>query len=128
MRKVMRKAGKFFTPEEHEEVIRHFEAASLCYHALSEESHRRGVFLYRWTPKNHALVHIYLDCFNINPRRTTCYQDEDMVGRMKRIYNGCHPDTAPMRSLQRYIIVIGLRWTAEILFLRLAEHDAQRDQ
>ena len=117
---VMRKAGKFFRPEEKEEVGKHFEQALLCYHALSEESHRQGRYLYRWTPKNHALVHIYLDFFNINPRKTHCYQDEDMVGRMKRTYNGCHQNTAPLRSLQRYLIMVGLRWTAEILAIRLA--------
>ena len=117
---VMRGAGKFLQPEERRQLKEHFENALLCYHALSSESQSKGEHLYRWTPKHHALVHIYMDLFHFNPRKQHCYQDEDMVGRMKRVYNGCHQNTAPLRSLQRYLLMVGLRWTSEIVALRLA--------
>ena len=45
--------------------------------------------------------------------------DEDQVGRMKRLYQGCHANTAPLQSIWRYIVVQGLRWTEEIRLLRL---------
>ena len=39
-----------------------------------------------------------------------CYTDEDMVGRMKKLYNACHARTAPMRAMQRYSMLQALRW------------------
>jgi len=118
----MRGAGKFLQPEERRQLKEHFENALLCYHALSSESLHKvpREHLYRWTPKNHALVHIYMDFFHFNPRKQHCYQDEDMVGRMKKVYNGCHQNSAPLRSMQRYLLMVGLRWTSEIVALRLA--------
>ena len=55
----------------------------------------------------------------INPRRVTCMLDEDMVGRMKRIYVRCHGKTAPKRALQRYQIVVCIRWWDMLATLRL---------
>ena len=63
--------------------------------------------LYKLIPKFHALTHYYDT--RLNPRRVTCYQDEDMVGRMKKIYVRCHGNTAPRASLQRYRVMIGIR-------------------
>ena len=45
--------------------------------------------------------------------------DEDMVGRMQRIYIRCHGTTAPTRALQRYQIVVGIRWWAMIGKIRI---------
>ena len=41
-------------------------------------------------PKFHALSHIAYDNGGVNPRQVHCYQDEDMVGKLKRIYLRCH--------------------------------------
>jgi hypothetical protein len=118
--RVMRRAGKFLKADEREALMNHFENALISYNALAVESAAAGVKLYPVVPKHHAMVHIAFD-FSLNPRRTSCYLDEDMVGRCKRLYNGCYGGhTAPKRSLQRYIIMIGLRWTAAIRRLRLA--------
>ena len=38
----------------------------------------------------------------------------------KRIYNGCHASSAPRRSLERYVIIVGLRWTAALRRFRIA--------
>ena len=120
----MRGAGKFLTRDERSALIDRTEKALLAYNALAVESYDADVALYEVKPKHHALLHLAID-FGLNPRRTSCYLDEDMVGRAKRIYVGCHGLSAPKRSLQRYIIIIGLRWTAAIRKLRLAQ--ARRD-
>ena len=47
-----------------------------------------------------------------NPRRSCCYKDEDMVGKMKRIVRKGHASTAAHRALELYIILVGARrWT-----------------
>ena len=116
---VMRKAGKFLDLNQRNQLIDHFENALLAYNWLSTWAERNFLKLYPMKPKIHALQHIAMD-FGLNPRRTTCMLDEDMVGRAKRIYNGCHSDSAPYRSLQRYLIIVGLRWTAALRRVRLA--------
>ena len=35
----------------------------------------------------------------VNPRRITCYADEDMIGRVKRIVQKCHGGNAGRRGL-----------------------------
>ena len=67
-------------------------------------------------PKFHAPIHYY-DA-RLNPRRVTCYQDEDMVGRMKKIYVHTHGKTAPKAALLRYWVVIGIRWNDLMVELR----------
>lgn len=116
---VMRLAGKFITGDQRASLVDHFESAFTAYNALSERCRIRRQKLYKQIPKGHALMHLAFD-FPTNPRRTACMQDEDMVGRAKRLYNGCHGKSAPKRSLQRYLIFIGLRWTKELRRLRLA--------
>jgi hypothetical protein len=54
-----------------------------------------------------------------NPRAKTCYQDEDMVGRVKEIYSSTHGATAVLRTIQRYCIIVGLRWQHEMNLMRM---------
>ena len=56
-------------------------------------------------------------CF-VNPRRVTCYADEDMVGRMKRIIRTCHGATAGRMCMHRYAILVGVRWWTRLQELR----------
>ncbi len=66
---------------------------------------------WRLIPKAHALMHIACDSCMGNPRVAHCYQDEDFIGRVKRLYVACHGKTAPQRALQRYALgtALGLR-------------------
>ncbi len=64
------------------------------------------------TPKAHALWHIAHHSAMGNPRVAHCYQDEDFVGVVKRIYRSCHGRSAPLRVLQRYCMGISLQLTA----------------
>lgn len=114
----MRQAGKFLTTAQRQGLTQHFEGALLAYSWLSSWAAGAGFNLYPEKPKMHALLHIAMD-FGVNPRRTVCMLDEDMVGRAKRIYDACHGGSAPKRSLQRYMIIIGLRWTAALRRFRV---------
>ena len=95
-----------------------FEDALLASNALAASSIEAGRPLWKLLPKHHALTHIAYDNGGVNPRWVSCYPDEDMVGRMKRIYQRCHGSTAPERSLSRYVILLGMRWQAYALAIR----------
>jgi hypothetical protein len=77
---------------------------------------------YRWhiVPKCHMATHLAFDfaATGVNPRRVTCYADEDMVGRVKKIVERCHGSTAPVTSLHRYSILVGTRWWTRLAELR----------
>ena len=103
-----RRAGRFLTPAQHSTLCTHIETALVNYNALASESLNEGSYLYKCIPKMHAATHVY--DVRTNPRRTHCYADEDMVGKLKKIYNACHGASAPMRALQRYCILVGMRW------------------
>lgn len=115
--RICRTAGRHFTPAQHRQFCAALEAALVCYNALAVEAGALKKKNWKLLPKHHAATH-YFD-LPLNPRRVACNQDEDMVGRMKRIYISCHGATAPNRSLQRYAIVQCLRWFAELHYLRL---------
>ncbi len=51
-----------------------------------------------------------LDNAGTNPRKVSCYLDEDVVGRMKRLYVRCHPATAPATALMRYTVLVAMHW------------------
>ena len=108
--KLCRKAGRFLKRREHDRLCTHTENWLCAYNALAEESLVDGTYLYKITPKFHAATHVY--DVPTNPRAVHCYADEDMVGRMKKIYNGCHGLSASKRSIQRYAMVVCLRWWA----------------
>ena len=107
---IQRRSGRHLLPEAQFELAAAMEQALLAYNALAREAIAHNIKLWRIRPKHHAMTHIAYDHGGTNPRRVSCYQDEDMVGRMKRIYVMCHGKTAPYTSLLRYTILCGLRW------------------
>ncbi len=107
---IQRGSGRHLTPEAQIKLAAAMERALCAYNALAVEAIGANVRLWRLTPKHHAMTHIAYDNGGTNPRKVSCYLDEDMVGRMKRIYMMCHGRTAPSTSLRRYIILCGLRW------------------
>ena len=114
--KSLRRAGRFLTVAQHDLFCSQLELALVSYNALAAESLELETNLYKEVPKMHAATHHYDS--RTNPRRTHCYPDEDMVGRLKTVYNACHGGTAPVRALQRYCISVGLRWWVALHELR----------
>lgn len=105
----LRRNGRFLTDASGDEVAQHTEDALLCYNALAVSSFEDGSTRWPLVPKFHALTHIMYDHMGVNPRSTHCYADEDMVGRVKRIYIQCHANSAPKRTLERYALYACLR-------------------
>ena len=71
-------------------------------------------------PKAHMTTHMAYDFApqGRNPRRITCYPDEDMVGKVKTIVEACHGKTAADRALFRYGILVCTRWWTWLLIER----------
>ena len=107
---ICRRAGRYFTDEEQDTFSKHMQTSLRCCNALAAEALRLSKRNWKMVPKFHALQHIISDFGNLNPRRVHCYADEDMVGKMKRIFVKCHASTASVRSLERYAILMCLRW------------------
>ena len=114
--RICRRAGRYFTAEQHAEFCGWLEVGLRSANELAAVALMRKWELYKLIPTFHALTHYYDT--RLNPRRVTCYQDEDMVGRMKKIYVRCHGKTAPRASLQRYRVMIGIRWNDFMAQLR----------
>ncbi len=92
-------AGRFLTA--HESAVAEGHAwAALEALAKLVELHPDGPWAFQ--PKAHALLHLARDSAMANPRASHCYQDEDFVGRMKKVYTSCHGRTAPRGAIQRY--------------------------
>ena len=111
---VWRDAGRFLSQGQAEAAAKHCEKALEALAALCA-AHPNGPW--HVVPKAHSLTHMAYDNALCNPRASHCYQDEDFVGRMKRIYSRCHGVTAPMRATQRYAIHTALRLSARLQLL-----------
>ena len=94
--------------------------ALLCANYLCNEAAGNGKSLWHITPKFHMAIHLAYDfaAEGVNPRRVTCYADEDMVGRMKKIVSKCHGKSAGKTCLDRYTILVGTRWWTRLAVLR----------
>lgn len=96
------------------------EAGLLHMHALAAEASGNGLFFWHLTPKCHMATHLAYDFLisGVNPRRTTCYADEDMVGRCKKIVQKSHGKTAARSLVLRYAILVCTRWWTKLRELR----------
>ena len=74
-----------------------------------------GLYLYRPIPKWHYLEHVIEHAVrtNINPAVFSCWGDESFLARVKALGVKCHGGTMLQRSLQRYLLMLGLRWRRE---------------
>jgi hypothetical protein len=113
---IMRGGSRWLNFDERQQLSRKMCDALTAYVALSVVFEDRK--LYHPIPKLHMAEHMATD-YPCNPRATTCYQDEDMVGRVKSIYSSTHGATAVLRTIQRYCVIVGLRWQHEINLMRM---------
>ena len=134
---VMRAHGRFLDPTASAALRKCLGEALELYGALAASAAQA----HRWKllPKHHALTHLAYDNAGVNPRWAHCYLDEDMVGKLKRIYIRCHgasasvcnhagfaptcdrarlerrrgagaEATAGLRGLQRYRLAVAIMW------------------
>ncbi len=116
MDRVWTQAPRFMSLAQVDAAALHCERAVTALAALVAEQPAEGPW--HLIPKVHALTHLAYDGAMGNPRASHCYQDEDFVGRAKRIYVRCHGRTAPLRAAQRYAMHAALRLTARLELLR----------
>lgn len=107
---VMRAAGRHLNPSQRAALALKTQKALAIYGWLHQDARARGVPLWGILPKHHAWGHMAFDNAGTNPRKVSCYIDEDIVGRMKRLYIKCHGSTAPRRSLERYVLLQCMHW------------------
>ena len=108
--RAMRRARRHLKPTEQNQLARHLEAALKCYGWLHGQARSAGIPLWKLIPKHHAMTHIAFDTLGVNPRHVQCYLDEDMVGKFKKLYIACHARSAPLRSLERYVLGQAMHW------------------
>ena len=115
--------NRFMPPAAVEALSDAVESGLLCYNALAIEAVALGRLLYVVKPKFHMLTHMCYDqAKEANPRTVSCYGDEDMLGKIKRLMSRAHGLTAGKRSVLRYVIMKGVRmW-------RWLRRDVFRDQ
>ncbi len=106
---VYSRQGRFLSLDQESQAQQHCTRALQALVELSK-LHPEGPW--RVIPKCHALHHIAWDSAMSNPRQQHCYQDEDFIGLVKRMYVRCHGATAPVRVIQRYMMGMALQLAA----------------
>ena len=112
--------GRFLPVASRVAAADYMEKALLHLNRLHGEALEKREFIWHISPKSHMATHMVYDftAEGVNPRRVTCYADEDMVGRVKRIVQQCHGTTAGTRAIERYVILVGTRWWTRLAKLR----------
>lgn len=59
------------------------------YARLAFEANQQGELLWSMVPKHHMLWHFARKAWCLHPRRGACYSDEDFMGVVKRLVQGC---------------------------------------
>jgi hypothetical protein len=111
---------RWLPANDRDELARSMEGALVGLNALCTAALAGNKFLWHIVPKCQMATHLAYDfaAAGLNPRITTCYADEDMIGRVKRIVNKCYGGSAGRRTLQIYAILVGARCWKRLAQLR----------
>ena len=83
---ICRKNGRFLSRQAQREIALAVQTSCVAYNSLALESWILGKTLYKLVPKMHMYTHMGYDmAMHANPRRVTTYQDEDFVGKIKKV-------------------------------------------
>jgi len=84
----------------------------LSYQKLAELAHASGRKSYHMRPKVHELDHIVddLSIMKLNPVWLDCMDDEDFMGKLKKMGQHIHGKSFMMRLQQRYAMYLKIRW------------------
>jgi hypothetical protein len=86
----------------------------LTYKALAQRSVVAGTFLFKIRPKHHDYDHVVWMLERgslLNPRCLTCFAEEDLMGRMKKLGLKCPKQAAPLRILEKWLLQAHRRWS-----------------
>ena len=100
-------------------VVAEFKRAYLAFRAalnlLAEAALQDGVLRYRLRPKLHQLGHLAWNFVPRNPRRNSCYQDEDFMYRTKTLAVRRNPRHVSRQVLLRYTIYVCLLYSGHVV-------------
>lgn len=82
----------------------------LCFAWLANATW--GAFLFKPKPKWHYFEHMleFAVQWKLNPRGWACWGEESFLAKVKCLGQRCHGKTMLLRSLQRYLLCLGMRW------------------
>lgn len=101
------------SPNAREEVSGYLQMHLICWQNLTHRCQQKGLKLFRLRPKHHSIDHLQMDIRRnlLNPARSMqCFTDESFLGHIKRIGIRCHCVSMMQRLLQRYVLLLSLRW------------------
>ena len=77
--------------------------------ALANHGASLSIFRWKLLPKDHAYAHLLEDSLHRkeNPRAYHCFQDEDMIGRWKKLCHGTQGSLMEYRLMARYLLRMG---------------------
>ena len=102
-------ACPIFWPEAaHRHIQRHLH----CWQRLASYSQKQGWLLWRFKPKHHYLDHVSWDLpgTRLNPNMGSVWDEESFLGKIKKIAVRCHSATTMKRLIQRYLLLMGMRF------------------
>ena len=111
--------GRTIAVEDREPLQSAMEKALCSYNWLAGKALENNKCRWELLPKAHMCTHLAYDMALVaNPVAVSCYSDEDMVGRVKRMLLKAHGTTAGSRAADRYSILVGLRWWKRLAEIR----------
>ena len=102
----MSKAGPLL--EKHESALLRESGTMFVqsYLTLAAQHVELGRTLYKIRPKLHGLMHLIKQTNTLNPKLTSCWANEDYMGRISRVASRTHRRTTTLRVLQRYLFAL----------------------
>lgn len=82
------------------------------WQGLRQMSMNANVKRWRFRPKHHYIEHVALSLprVRLNPRVTSCFQDESFLGAIRRVAIRCNANNVLLRLFQRVLLNLGQRW------------------
>ncbi|CAL1148367.1 unnamed protein product [Cladocopium goreaui] len=82
---------------------------------LAREALEMEILVYKIRPKYHQLDHLVIDqSMYCNPMATSTYDDEDFVGKTKKMAQMCQPLYLGYQCLERYAAYVCCRWLRQL--------------
>ena len=84
----------------------------MCWQRLANFSQSQGWLLWRCKPKHHYLDHVSSSVARtcLNPNIGSVWDEESFLGKIKKVAVCCHAANTMKRVLQRYLLLLGLRF------------------
>ena len=84
----------------------------LTWQSLSRSAKAQSLRLWRLIPKTHCLDHMQEHVLKTqrNPMGHACFQDEDFLGKLKKVGLKCHGKSICKELVRRYQLGTAIRW------------------